>query len=398
MSSMSRAPRSRSQFLALQNSSLAARFPVLELGASTKPNESRSWDFAIDRPPLINRPRSLGELSQVSRTSSTVDLGKQFKSWASVRAEEARLRGEFNAAEHRWRRAKQTYQRTRQQYEKAIDPSKTSVDPSSKELANLRELFELDRAYLETQAAEVSRRKKTLEEVQQDLQNNETLFMEAARRTVQPDSLRTRSPTIFSPETTFLPHDGISRSEPQLDDRLTKLYDKEAQANIFGERLADLKYDYNEALDTREYRRDHDETLSTTDDQFEATFEDQRAKVFQDLEETTKEVQELRAACEAAGLDVEAHRSNVIDHDDTALADAQFARQDEYQLPFQEFTSLMPQAAFENAETIENPPSDHASDTLVGSQHEEKADEVVGSLHEEKSDDRLHKWFESLTA
>jgi len=80
------------------------------------------------------------------------------------------------------------------------------------------------------------------------------------------------------------------------------------------------------------------------------------------------------------------------------LADAQFARQDEYQLPFQEFTSLMPQAAFENAETIENPPSDHASDTLVGSQHEEKADEVVGSLHEEKSDDRLHKWFESLTA
>lgn len=380
---MSRTPGSRSQFLASQYSSRAARYPSPELGASTKALESRSWTFAVDRPAPINRRRSLGELSQVSRTSSTVDLGKQYKSWASARAEEAKLRAEFNASELRWRRAKQTYLRTRKQYEKAIDPSKTSVDPSSNTLANLRELFELDRAYLETQAVEVTRRRKTLEEVQQDLQNNVTLFMEAARRTMQQDPYRALSPMVISPEVPMMPHNGIERSEPQLDSRLTKLYEKEAQANIFGERLADLEYDYNAALDSREYRRDHDEPLSTTDEQFEATIEQERVKILQGLDEATKEVIEMKAICDAAGLDVEAHRSNVADPDNSALTDASFARQEDFQLPF----AIKPQAAFEDAEIVEKPPSDHGSDTFVDPLH-----------HGSQPNDRLHQWFETLAA
>lgn len=380
---MSRTPGSRSQFLASQHSSRAARYPSPELGASTKALESRSWTFAVDRPALINRPRSLGELSQVSRTSSTVDLGKHYKSWATARAEEAKLRAEFNASELQWRRAKQTYLRTRKQYEKAIDPSKTSVDPSSNTLANLRELFELDRAYLETQAVEVTRRRKTLEEVQQDLQNNVTLFMEAARRTMQPDPYRALSPMVISPEVSMMPHNGIERSEPQLDIRLTKLYEKEAQANIFGERLADLEYDYNAALDSREYRRDHDEPLSTTDEQFEATIEQERVKILQGLDEATKEVVEMKAICDAAGLDVEAHRSNVAYPDNTALTDDTFARREDFQLPF----AIKPQAAFEDAEIVEKPPSDHGSDTFVDPLH-----------HESQPNDRLHQWFETLAA
>ncbi|GAB7326376.1 hypothetical protein MBLNU13_g10407t1 [Cladosporium sp. NU13] len=386
MSSMSRTPGSRSHFIASQHSSHAARYPSPELGATTKALESRSWTFAIDRPALINRPRSLGELSQVSRTSSTVDLGKQYKNWSTARVEEARLRTEFNASESRWRRAKQTYQRTKKQYEKAIDPSKTSVDPFSNTLVNLRELFELDRAYLETQAVEVTRRRKTLEEVQRNLQNNETLFMEAARRTMQPDPFRTLSPTVISPEVSMMPQNGNGRLGPQLDNRLTKLYEKEAQANIFGERLADLEYDYNAALDSREYRRDHDEPLSTTDEQFEATIEHERVEILQDLDKATKEVEEMKAICDAAGLDVEAHRSNVANHNDIALTDAQFARHEEYRLLFDESTSLMPQAAFEDAEFVEKPPSDHGSDTFVE------------SVHESQPDDRLNQWFESLTA
>lgn len=383
---MSRTPGSRSQFLASRHSPHAARYPSPELGVTTKALESRSRTFAVDRPTLVNRPRSLGDLSQVSGTSSTVDLGKQYKSWASARVEEARLRTEFNASELQWRRAKQAYQRTKKQYEKAIDPSKTSVDPSSSTLANLRELFELDRAYLETQAVEVTRRRKTLEDVQQNLQNNETLFMEAARRTMQPQPLRALSPIVISPEVSMMAHNGNGRPEPQLDDRLTRLYEKEAQASIFGERLADLEYDYNAALDSREYRRDHDEPLSTTDEQFEATIEQERVKILKDLGEATEEVEEMKAICDAAGLDIEAHRSNVVDHDNDALTDAQLARQEEYRHPFDESTSLMPQAAFEDAEFIEKPPSDHGSDTFIE------------SLHESQPDERLNQWFESLTA
>jgi hypothetical protein len=382
---MSRAPGSRSQVLASQHSSLLARNPLLELGAST----SRSRSLPTNRPTLKNRPRSLGALSQVSQTSSNVELGKQYKSWASARAQEARLRAEFNEAELRWRRAKQTYQRTRKQYEKAIDPSKTNVDPSSQELANLRELFGLDRAYLETQAVEVTRRKQTLEAVQRDLQHNETRFIEAARQTMQPELFRAPSPMILPPEVSMIIYDGMGKPElpiPQLDGRLTRYYEKEAQANIFGERLADLNYDYNEALTAREFRRDHDEALSTTDEQFEAGFRQDRAKVEKDLDDATEQVRELKAACDSAGLDVEAHRSNVVDSDDTVLTDAQFTRQEEYQLPFQESTSLMPQAAFDSAETIEDPPSDHASDTFI--------DSLPGT----KTDDRLNKWIESLTA
>ena len=181
----------------------------------------------------------------------------------------------------------------------------------------------------------------------------------------------------------MMPHNGIERSEPQLDSRLTTLYEKEAQANIFGERLADFEYDYNAALDSREYRRDHDEPLSTTDEQFEATIEQERGKILQGLDEATKEFEEMKAICDAAGLDIEAHRSNVVDHDDTALTDAQIARQEGFQLPF----DIMPQAAFEDAEIVEKPPSDHGSDTFVDPLH-----------HESQPNDRLHQWFETLAA
>lgn len=43
-----------------------------------------------------------------------------------------------------------------------------------------------------------------------------------------------------------MPHKGNKgngRSEAQLDNRLTNSNEKEAQADIFGKRLADLEYD-----------------------------------------------------------------------------------------------------------------------------------------------------------
>ena len=381
---------SRSQVLASQNSSLSARHRSPDLVESDKLPGTRSWNLAKGRrPPLQNRPRSLGELSEVSRTSSTTELGKQYKSWASSRADEARSRLEHNASELRWRHARQTYRQTKKQYEIAIDPYKNNAITSTPKLANLRELFELDRAFLEDQAIEFTRRRQNLEVVQQILQRNEMLFMEAARQTMQPDPYIVQSTYSDSQATHALPYDGNARlASPslQIDSRLTDFYDKEAQMNISGERLADLNYDYNEALWMRQSRVDRGETLSVTDDDFEAQFELERIKTVQALDRATKEVEDSKAVCDAAGIDVEAHRSNVEDHDDATLTDAQFARQEQYQLPFQETTSHMPKEAFDNAETIEDISSDHASDTLVE------------PLREIQGDDRLNKWIESLSA
>lgn len=273
---------------------------------------SRSWTFAVDRP---KRRHSLGELSQKSRTSSAVDLGKEYKNLASARAKEANLRADLNASELRWRRAKQTYLRTRGQYEKAIDPSKTTVDPSSSTLANLRKLFEVDRAYLETQAVEVTRQRKTFEQVQLVLQNNESRFVEAARQMMQLDPFHAPSPMVIFTEVSTRPHngnEGNGRPEAQLDNRSTNLYEEKAQADIFGERLADLEYDYNAAFDSRNLRRDHDEPLCIADEQFEATIEQEQMKILQDLDKANEKVEEMRAICDVAGL-----RSNVADHDDT---------------------------------------------------------------------------------
>lgn len=52
----------------------------------------------------------------------------------------------------------------------------------------------------------------------------------------------------------------------------------------------------------------------------------------------------------------------LADHDDTALTYAELARQEKCQLPLDESPSLMPQAAFDDAELVEKPPSDHESD------------------------------------
>lgn len=93
------------------------------------------------------------------------------------------------------------------------------------------------------------------------------------------------------------------------------------------------------------------------DEQFEATIEQEQMKILQDLDKANGKVEEIRAICDAAGF-----RSNVADHDDIALTYTQLARQEEYQLALDESPSLVPQAAFEYAELVKKPPSNHTSD------------------------------------
>lgn len=132
--------------------------------------------------------------------------------------------------------------------------------------------------------------------------------------------------------------------------------------NIYGEQLADFNYDHWTVLADRERRIDQEETLSVPDENFQADADPRREIITQALDKAIEDADELKAQCEAAGLDLDPYRRNIWDLDDTALSQAEMEHRTEYRKTFEAALASVPPEAFENAELVLATPSDNGSE------------------------------------
>jgi hypothetical protein len=73
---------------------------------------------------------------------------------------------------------------------------------------------------------------------------------------------------------------------------------------VYGEQLADHNYDYWDSRAWRELRKDQGETLSTTDEDFEAEAQRRRDVIVKCLDEAIDKADQLKADCESRGIDL----------------------------------------------------------------------------------------------
>lgn len=135
-----------------------------------------------------------------------------------------------------------------------------------------------------------------------------------------------------------------------------------ADVNIYGEQLADHNYDYWTSLDDRERRQDQDETLSITDEEFEADAQRRREIITKALDEAIDKADRLEAECKSLGIDLNPQKRNIWDLEDIALSKAETEARAEYRQTFEAAFAHVPPEAFENAELVLASPSEHGSD------------------------------------
>lgn len=153
-----------------------------------------------------------------------------------------------------------------------------------------------------------------------------------------------------------------------------------ADVNIYGEQLADHNYDYWTSLDERERRQDQDETLSVTDEDFEADAQRRREIITKALDEAIDRADRLQNECKSLGIDLNPQRRNIWDLEDVALSEAETEARAEYRKTFEAGLAYVPPEAFENAELVLGSPSEHGSEGLEYSAPSERVENWVENL------------------
>jgi hypothetical protein len=123
-----------------------------------------------------------------------------------------------------------------------------------------------------------------------------------------------------------------------------------------GERLTEHNYEYWNEVARRELRRDHEESLSVGDSDFEEASEQDKNGILQELSKAMEEVAQLRAVCASAGADVQSLESNGL----TFAFSSDFANIG-YDDSLQATLAKIPTEAFKDVENIRGDLSENES-------------------------------------
>jgi hypothetical protein len=328
--------------------------------------------------PLLSRHQSLEDLPRARRYASAVAgssvnrLDMQLKEMEQARAHETQANAKLDASKQHWQQLRKDYRKSRIKYENAIDPFGTLPGTVSinQNIAELRERFINDRSRLESHAADVRKIQRKLQAAQDSRSRAELYFMKSARQW-------TRAPIVA--ESSFPLNSAQERSQvvvpsvaspSDVEFMLERYYSKVAAVDSLGERLADHDYEYWNDVARRELLRDHEESLSVGDDEFEEASEREKTDILQELSKAMEEAAQLKADCVSAGAEVQDHGPSGVMHDFssdlTSVGNGDSLRS---------ALAKVPTEAFQDVENISGDVSDH------GSAHSDtgKASELITS-------------------
>jgi hypothetical protein len=327
---------------------------------------SRPWAGNVSTKglPLLSRHQSLENLPRARKDASTVAgssvnrLDMQLKEMEQARAHVTQANAQLDASKQHWQQLRKDYRKSRIKYENAIDPF--GIHPGAvsinQNIAELRERFINDRSRLESHASDVRKIQRKLQAAQDSRSRAEFDFMKSARQW-------TRSPIVA--ESTFPPNSAQERSQvivpsvaspSEVEFMLERYYSTVAAVDSLGERLADHDYEYWNEVARRELLRDHEESLSVGDDEFEETSEREKSDILQELSKAMEEANQLKADCVSAGADVQDRGPSGMMHDFssdlTSVGNGDSLRS---------ALAKVPTEAFQDVENISGDLSDHGS-------------------------------------
>ena len=294
-------------------------------------------------------------------------LNYELEAIEALRTNRKSLMAELKTANTRLKALRKSYHRSRALYDNAVDPSGSLKDATSTQIdsniATLRETSDRDRQALEVHSNEIRSIKNSIRTAQRALNRKQADFESIAlRRPPKDDSSRANTDAQIdatnAPPPRPTPASLVQGDQPLLD----RYLERAADVGIFGERLAELNYEYWTEVSQREMRQDRDETLSVSDEDFERYWQTEKEVITRDLDSAIRDADELLAACRTEGLVVEDNGHDQWDADSIQpdIVD------DEHQLDrlhsLKATVMEVPQALFDDAEVIRADPSDDECD------------------------------------
>lgn len=247
---------------------------------------------------------ALQDPGQMTHRTDTARLMRRLDKHSTSLDDVRLLRAQIKSAWERFYRYRDQYVESRRLYEREIDlftiRSTRSTDMQGIEL--LRRRSDSDRDQLERQCAETVGLEKQLEAKEDELQKRETAFADAAN-----DMLLIHSPASAQEPALPSSSQSVPSLTPRLDPRLERYFDKAGDVKIMCERLLDLDQWRQETVITRELLADRGDVLPQSNEEFEEDYLRKRAIIEEEVNVVIAEADQLREACEQAGLDVTAY-------------------------------------------------------------------------------------------
>jgi hypothetical protein len=321
----------------------------------------------------IFRPRQSRKNSSTDKDASITQLMTQFEGLTTSRARETAAHGELDSAQQEWQRLRKAFRKSRIQYENAIDPFGPSQHAPSTDqnIRKLREFCINDRSVLEAHSAKVRAVQRKLHLAQTARSRSELNFMQSARKWAMDPGHRAPFDYAISTPSTHAQHPHESPTPAPLikDTELARRYhSKVIEARALGERLADQNYEYWNEVARRELRRDHDETLSVTDEAFEEMHSRDKEVVSQELARVIEAAKRIRFE----SLSTSANRGEWELLDLESAVSGNLGRPHQgYEESLQAALGRVPPEAFLNAERIRDDTSEHASEDLESGRNSE---------------------------
>ncbi|KAL1583638.1 hypothetical protein WHR41_07820 [Cladosporium halotolerans] len=318
-------------------------------------------------------------MSEETDRPSSDRLMQQWKEVEASRFHEQTLVKELEKAEQEWQRRQKVYRKSRTLYENAVDPFRSPSDPvgAGRDIATLRELHITDRSDAESHATHVRRVQQELQAAQQYRSRNETNFILTARLWVQTPGFQTAITRLDQPPDWKDGQPGRPKSAASsvsdLDHLVRRFNQKSSDVSVLGERLAEHNFEYWNEVARRELRRDHEETLSLPDEDFETNAQLEKESISQELSRAIKEADGIKAQWLSATEALNGGKQMALDpaftaNVDTAQSTLSALVNEEggpragYQDSLQAALSQIPHTVFEEAEVIRAEGSDAGSD------------------------------------
>jgi hypothetical protein len=327
-------------------------------------------------------------------------MNEQYQRLAESRARCTALESQSEAARQHWGQLLKQYHQSQLRYEIAIDPYNRDAT-SSGQISDMSTL----RHRLINSGRDLEAHSTRVRAIERDYREARATFDLEFARLVVPSNYQTRPTAPSNPQsiasnsaytyTTYAtqldrrpswPTPASSLPDPMHNpaadlETLREDYFKwAANVNIYGEQLAEHKYDYLTTRADRERRQDQDEILLIKDEDFEADANRRREAITKALDEAIDNADRLKAECESLGIDLNPERRNIWDLEDAALSGAETEARDEYRKAFESALTLVPPEAFENAELVLASPSEHGSEPLDYSAPSERIESWVEAL------------------
>lgn len=323
---------------------------------------------------LRHRSVSLGSLVQNQSGSHTppedhyILVSEQYENLKACRANRTALRSEFQAAKELFQRSRKRYNKARAAYETAIDPfaENSKSSSSAQDMVNIRSRLTKAEADLESQGTQVRSIKTNLQAARASMERAERDFMDLAHREAQQFKHQNviRTGKQASDTRSVRPASSLAMAFSRSEQNALQgaYFRKAGDLNNLGEQLAEHNYDYWIAIAERDRRQDQDEVLTVPDEEFEADALKRREAITNALNKAIQEADELKMQCETANIDLDPHRRNIWDVEETALSETELKHQAEYRQTFEAVLATVPPEAFQNAEVLRADASDDASE------------------------------------